>query len=558
MKKCNCGTDFDQSNFENIPYEDVKALIGYDECYNVICVDAPETITDEQKEKIDIIKNDGDGDKYLSDDGTYKEITSGSDGDYLPLTAGPDNALTGQLYIGGSANGILPTETNTNSYVGLTNNPINQCSINTARIGEITTLSSSEYNRLISSCHIIPRGDQNYNLGISEQPWYNVFARQHYVRCIIAFDPDNTGDTVVDLMSTIKLQQDAQIISTGDIPLIPAEGNVIKAEGNIELAEGIKIQVTETVEINGVETQVDYAIAQVGEYLNVINPRTGDTIARWLQTDFGNTHIPANFSTANNPITGKYIAYDVGSWVLDSENYPALQKQVLATFTEGVLQLPVNFFNPVNNVIEGITLEQLNVYAYMYSLGLYPVAKDPDVLTFRATRLVINDAVAYFDYNFTKITGNTVERYEISVTGTGAAVNTLKCGKIIYQIDALPIQFYLPYGNGTPITVPISDSGIQLNITYKDTGSCGATISATNDNVSILNAYRTSTYNGTSEGQVLPEQIITDTPVNVDDTIYTSFNDEVNLRIMKEGNYYEIKFIVGNGFAIGEYKKINS
>lgn len=472
MKKCNCvNTDFDQSNFEHHPYEDAKALIAYDDCYNAIYVDAPDLLTDEQKEKLEVIKTDGNGDKYLSDDGTYKEIQSGGGEGYLPLTAGPDNGLTGSLYLsnnGSQMNGILPTSTNTNSYVGLTANPINQANFNIARLGELSTISSASYNRLISSCHIIPRGDQNYSLGINDQPWYNVFAMQHYVRCVIAFDPDNTGDKVVDLMSTIKLKQDAQIISTGDIPLIPAEGSVVKLGGNIELKEGINL------------------------------------------------------------------------------------------LTENLLfQLPSNFFNPINNVIEGITLEQLNTYAHLYSLKMFPVANDQDVVTFRATRLVINDAVAYFDYYFTKINGNTVERYEISVTGTGAAVNTLKCEKVSYQIDALPIQFYLPYGNGTPVTVPISDSGIQLNITYKDAGSCGATISAPNGDVEILNAYRSSLYNGTPEGQTLSSQTISTTPVNVDDTIYTSFNDEVKLRIMKTGNYYEIKFIVGNGFVIGESKKIH-
>lgn len=35
-------------------------------------------LTKEEKEKLNIIKNDGNGDKYLADDGTYKEVAGGS------------------------------------------------------------------------------------------------------------------------------------------------------------------------------------------------------------------------------------------------------------------------------------------------------------------------------------------------------------------------------------------------------------------------------------------------------------------------------------------------
>lgn len=376
--------------------------------------------------------------------------------------------------------------------------------------------------------------------------------------------PDITGNPTENAALNAKFNEYLSLsggIMSGpiDVGSLTSSKGEIKIDANIDLTDNKKILFNAV--LNGVDTEL--AITFIGEYANIVNPITGEVYARWLQTESGNTHIPFNPSTANNPIYGKYIAYDVGSYWNDPTGYPAMDKQVLATFTEGVLQLPENFFNPVDDgsgklVIEGVTLADLNTLAIKYNAGLHPVAKDPSVLTFRTTRLVITADVAYFDYNFLKVNGEKVQRYVVSVTGTSANVNTLRCELTTWDIGSLPISFYLPYGNGTPANVLISDSGIQLNVNYKDTASCGATISAPNGDITILNAYRTSIYNGVSEGQVLPGQTVTSTPVNVDDTIYASFNDECTIRIMKTGTVYEIKFIVGNGFVIGEYKKINS
>lgn len=308
----------------------------------------------------------------------------------------------------------------------------------------------------------------------------------------------------------------------------------------------------------------DYVTDQVEVYENeIVNPRTGQVIPVYAHVDKGNTHLPLNLSHGNNELTGKYIAYDVGASWNDPDNFPALSKQVLATFTEGVLQLPTNFFNPVPDgsggyTIEGITLQQLNVLAFMYGLGLYPVAKDQSVLTFRVTRLSINDSVAYFDYNFTKVNGDTVERYVVSVTGTDAAVRTLRCDRVVWQIGQLPVPYYLSYGNGIETKITILDSGINLVISYKDATSASASVVAENTDISVLNMYRTSLYNGVPEGQVFQAQTIGKTPVVVDETVYTSFNDKGELNIIVQGAMYVLTYIVGNGFAIGEVKKIHA
>lgn len=335
----------------------------------------------------------------------------------------------------------------------------------------------------------------------------------------------------------------------------------VKFDENIELGDGKKILFRETDE-NGVTS--DYAMLFVGEYSNITNPFTGQVYPRWLQVEPGNSHMPLNLNHANNPISGKYIAYDVGAWMLDKANYPALGKQVLATFTEGVLQLPSKFFNPVPNgsggyVIEGVTLQELNVFAAKYNLGLYPVAIDQSVLTFRVTQLVINDAVAYFDYNFTKVTGDTIERYIVSISGTEQTVATLRCERTVWQIGQLPVPFYVPYGNGTPVDIAILDSGINLLISYKDTQFATVQVYAKNGNVQTNTIYRTSLPRGAAEGGALQNVLVTSTPQNVDESVYSDSSDHSTIRIWITGTVYIVDIIgVGNGFAVGEMRKIHA
>lgn len=334
----------------------------------------------------------------------------------------------------------------------------------------------------------------------------------------------------------------------------------IKLQGVLDMQEDSKIAFNESI-VPGLS---DYVTHQVEVYENtVVNPRTGETIPLYPQVDTGNTHLPLNFSHGNNELTGKYIVYDVGSNWSDPVTYPALDKQILSTFTEGVLQIPAKFFNPVddgagNLVVDDVTLAELNNYAFKYELGLYPVAVDQSVLTFRVTQLSINNAVAYFNYNFLKVNGESLERYQISISGTEQTVRTLRCEKTVYQIGQLPVPFYLPYSNGNPVLIPLLDSGLNIQILYKSASQCEISLVAESVDVQILNAYRTSIYNGTPEGAILNAQTITSTPVVIDDTVYTSFNDDVTIRVMVEGAVYIANVIVGNGFAVGEIKKIHS
>lgn len=59
-----------------VPWDEGKSVLGRDECGNIIILEKPiYELSEEDRDKLDSIQLDGDGDLYLSDDGTYKQVT---------------------------------------------------------------------------------------------------------------------------------------------------------------------------------------------------------------------------------------------------------------------------------------------------------------------------------------------------------------------------------------------------------------------------------------------------------------------------------------------------
>lgn len=212
----------------------------------------------------------------------------------------------------------------------------------------------------------------------------------------------------------------------GNIQLSP-QGKIV-ANSNIDLAVGNKILATVTVNGN----PVDLAIVQVENYLNVVNPITGEVYADWLQTDFGNTHTPLNLSHSNNPITGKYIAYDVGAWIYNTTDYPAMSKQILATFTEGILKLDSKYFTPVDNgsgglILSGITWSEIQTEYYKYQAGLTAIQTNKSgLISISDISFTINDAIIYFNYRFSLGDYDTglITIYQVLISATQANIVT--------------------------------------------------------------------------------------------------------------------------------------
>lgn len=96
---CNCNKPVhkqfkDISKIENQPWEDAESIVALDKCGNTIVVDKPEfELTEEDVQKLDSIIIDGDGTKFLSDDGTYKEIEADTKVVILTYDANPTNFI---------------------------------------------------------------------------------------------------------------------------------------------------------------------------------------------------------------------------------------------------------------------------------------------------------------------------------------------------------------------------------------------------------------------------------------------------------------------------------
>lgn len=64
------------SSVPTVPWDEGKFVLGRDECGNIIILEKPVyELSEEDRDKLDSIQLDGEGDLYLSDDGTYKQVT---------------------------------------------------------------------------------------------------------------------------------------------------------------------------------------------------------------------------------------------------------------------------------------------------------------------------------------------------------------------------------------------------------------------------------------------------------------------------------------------------
>lgn len=321
-----------------------------------------------------------------------------------------------------------------------------------------------------------------------------------------------------------------------------------KLTGNLDLADGCKLLFSETDE-NGVTS--DYALIFVGDYANVVNPNTGEIIARWLQTEVGNTHIPINLSTANNPISGKYIAYDVGAWILDENGYPAMAKQILATFTEGVLRVDNKYFDPVDNgsgglTLSGVTFTEIQEYYRKYQQGLTPVTNH--VASFQVDRLTISNDIVYFEYHFTEFENGKLEYYSVSASGTEQNV----ISRVIKSEYILtPASKFGSIGTaGSYLDLPLGDSGLVVRVSNTDGTNGQISVYSTSGTITA-DARRVSIHNDSSEGGTEGVKDSVDfgtTPTPIDSTVYMASNDWNEIWVAIEEVWYICKiFLSGNG-----------
>lgn len=239
-----------------------------------------------------------------------------------------------------------------------------------------------------------------------------------------------------------------------------------------------------------------------------------------------------------------------------------------AFLNEGVTFLESKYFTPVGVAgelqLQGITFEEIQQKYSLYDSGAKSITTNTTgYISASIDSFVVDDDIITFQYRFA--IGNydtgTVTVYRALITGTDANVLARVNVLFEYQLPSSSseyIQFMKPYSNASTIDIPIFDSGLGLRITYLTLTTCNISIYAVSSSTYINNVYRTSVYNGTPKGQVFRVQLISpSSPLVVDDTVYTEFNDEVTIRVQVTGAVYRIdKLLIGNNYAIGEISKI--
>lgn len=98
------------------------------------------------------------------------------------------------------------------------------------------------------------------------------------------------------------------------------------------------------------------------------------------------------------------------------------------------------------------------------------------------------------------------------------------------------------------VNVEIGDSGLTLSTEYKDGSTGQVRLKGTSASVTA-NVYRTSVFNGTSEGQAFNATEFTTTGTLIDDTIYLAANDRININISVGGDFYEGVILVSENGA---------
>lgn len=115
---------------------------------------------------------------------------------------------------------------------------------------------------------------------------------------------------------------------------------------------------------------------------------------------------------------------------------------------------------------------------------------------------------------------------------------------ILKQKEIIGEAYKSPYAIGsilsTPLSFPIKDCGLSVVLTKTGTETARVQLQNTSGSDLTFSWYRTSVYNGTSEGQYSNSVTLSDgISTTVDDTIYINSNDRISILIGIDNLIYE-------------------
>lgn len=298
-----------------------KTKYGYLTNNRVLIIDknkeiSASNITDTQLGNVSKIVTSGDGNKYLSDDGTYKEMSS-IEGQYLPLAGGK---LTGDLYIdnmqNNSSNGnkIIFSKNGVN-YAGIGSNISSQLVIGTFDTnGTLDTTKSIYYD--IRSTTLFP-GTQNktFQIGSVSTPIKAIYAEN------LQGDLTGNADTATTATNANKVKvTDTSPTTSTSYRMVFSSAT---ATGNTDLR--INNNDTSLIILEGTESAIGYNILTLGNAtasgaagnkqgkLRVYSQGAGynELVSSKSDSNFVNT-LPASTGTLINSnggtLTGKLVA----------------------------------------------------------------------------------------------------------------------------------------------------------------------------------------------------------------------------------------------------------
>lgn len=99
------------------------------------------------------------------------------------------------------------------------------------------------------------------------------------------------------------------------------------------------------------------------------------------------------------------------------------------------------------------------------------------------------------------------------------------------------------------VELEIGNTGLTLGVEYKDGATGRVRLKGTSVDV-VADVYRTSVYNGASEGQAFDNTTFTTTGTLIDDTIYLASNDRITVDIGVGSDFYEAVILVSQAGAV--------
>lgn len=326
----------------------------------------------------------------------------------------------------------------------------------------------------------------------------------------------SANDVIIDSQDAVTIRNgsdnitmqngNVSIFATNDLLIGSVDNNII-ANGNIILENDKKL-------LGKATDGTQYNLAEISRFTDLNHP-----IA-----DFGSAsaHFNINCHSDHRP-------------TIQLNGESGEESHEIAFRSEGVTVIPQSFFNPSLNsdgtlTMPEITFSDIQKIYVGYSGGNKLDAYFAFVESINA--FSIDEDIAIFEYSFDRIIDGNIVRANVQVSGTDQSLIT-RGTYVSYPLTALSVNNAVSGAlntEGAIVEYAIPGTICIISIEYKTNSTAQVRVRTSQSNMA-MSIYRTSVYNGVSEGASFDSQNIDSTGTIVDDTVYVESNDRVRLDI---------------------------